>query len=306
MTITQIEYAIAIYTHRNFSIAAEKCFVTQPTLSAQIQKLEDELGIFIFDRSKHPITVTDEGEAFISQAYEVIHSYKKLYEVVKTVKNEMSGTLKLGVIPSVSPYLIPLFINHLATTLPLVNIIIEELSTKQIVKKIKTDQIDIGLLVSPLLESSIIETPLFQEPFLCYIHPEHPLFNKETINTSDLDIDEMALMEEGNPLRNQILRSLGFSTNNIEYNKEKQVVFNVGSIEMVIQMVEIQKNYTLLPALCISSLKEEQKKWLRKLENENPYREICLATHQSFAKQRLLFLLKNTILQSLPSNLFFV
>ena len=181
MTIIQLEYIIAVDTHKSFAEAAQSCYVSQPALSMQIKKIEEELGILIFDRSKKPVLTTDIGKAIINQSREIIRQVQGIQEIVDNQKGEVGGELRVGIIPTLSPYLLPLFITKFMKKYPSVKLVIEELLTNQIVTKLNNDLLDVGILVSPLNENSILEIPLFYEPFMVYASKTHP-FSKRTKN----------------------------------------------------------------------------------------------------------------------------
>jgi len=173
MTITQLEYIIALDTYRNFAIAAENCFVTQPTLSMQIQKLEKEFGVILFDRSEQPVIPTDIGEIIIKQAREVINESKKINELVKLYSNNIEGDLSIGIIPTVAPYLLPMFLKSFIEKYPKINLKVEELLTMHIVDRIKSGMLDMGIVSTPLEINGIEEIPMFNDPFLIFLSSTH-------------------------------------------------------------------------------------------------------------------------------------
>lgn len=179
MTITQLEYIIAVDTHRNFSVAATHCFVTQPTLSMQIQKLEEDLGIKIFDRSKQPVIPTEPGEEVIKQARVIIHEVKMMHQNIKDRKGLVEGELRIGIIPTLAPYLLPLFLQSFLNKYPDIKIRVKEMTTELLVEKLKAGRIDAGLLVTPLQDSSIIEYPLFYEELVAYVSKSNAAFKKK-------------------------------------------------------------------------------------------------------------------------------
>ena len=197
MTITQLEYIIAVDTHKSFAEAARHCFVTQPTLSMQIKKIEEELNVLIFDRSKKPVLTTDIGRMIIDQARITVQEASRIKEVIQNQKDEIKGTLKVGIIPTLSPYLLPLFITNFIQDYPEVNLVVEELLSSQIIEKLSSDMLDVGILVTPLNLKSIIEMPLFYEKFVVYMSSNHPLSEKTRIDFKELDINEMWLLKEG-------------------------------------------------------------------------------------------------------------
>ena len=205
MTLTQLEYILAVHEHRHFGKAAESCFVTQPTLSMQIQKLEDELQITIFDRSKSPIQTTEDGLMVIDQAGKIIKEQKRLFSLLAERGSEVKGDFRLAVIPTLSPFILPLFLENFVKAYPLVNLQIQEAKTEDIIAMLKKDQIDAGLLVTPLNESFIEERPLYYEPFYLFVNPSNALSKKKSVTQDELDLNEIWLLNKGNCFREQVL-----------------------------------------------------------------------------------------------------
>src|SRR5687768_8393452 len=169
MTFTQLEYIIAVDTHRHFAKAAKQCFITQPTLSMQIQKLEEELGSKIFDRSKQPVIPTEIGEEIVRQARIIIHETKMIHELIRDRDGVLQGELRIGIIPTLAPYLLPMFLQPFLTAYPGIRIRVKEMTTDIIVEKLKAGRIDVGLLVTPLQDNGIREHPLFYEELVAYV-----------------------------------------------------------------------------------------------------------------------------------------
>ena len=206
MTLIQLEYIVAVATYGNFSEAASHCFVTQPTLSMQIQKLEDELGLVIFDRTRQPIVPTEFGARIISQARKILNESEKLRYEVEKETGKFSGRLRIGIIPTISPYLLPRFINALVNTYPAVELLIDEITTKEILAGINKDKIDVGILALPVNELGIVEEFLYSEPFVAFIPKEHFLHNKEQLNVEDISVNDLLLLKEGHCLREHALK----------------------------------------------------------------------------------------------------
>jgi len=205
MTLVQLEYIIAVDTWRHFATAAAKCFVTQPTLSMQIQKLEEELGVRLFDRSKVPVVPTVEGVEIIQQARVVLKEAERLGEIVRERKGEMVGELRLGILPTVAPYLLPLFLSSFLQQYPGIRLTVIELTTEAIVERLKKNLLDAGVLVTPLHEPGIFEQPLFYEEFVVYVSPAEPAYKKRYVLADDIDVRHLWLLEEGHCLRSQIM-----------------------------------------------------------------------------------------------------
>ena len=301
MTLTQLAYILAVDKFRHFGKAARSCFVTQPTLSMQLQKLEDELGVVIFDRSKSPVLPTSEGERIINQARVVIREEKRLLDLVQQSKDELAGEFRLAVIPTLSTYILPLFLQDFVDKHPKLNLIIEESKTEEIVGMLAEDQMDAGLLVTPLNDDTLIERVLFYEPFYLFVAPEHPLAKRKKIREDDLDLKEIWLLNKGNCFRDQVL-------NICSERKEEQEVggsirFESGNLETLKNMVLTSSGYTVLPHLAVSQLSAQRRKLIREFHPPVPTREVSLVYARSVLKERVIDALEETILERLPRAL---
>lgn len=299
MTLTQLEYALAVNKFRHFGQAAKACHVTQPTLSMQLQKLEDELGVFLFDRSKSPVLPTAEGEAILKQAQIVIQESKKIYSIVDSAEEELTGEFRLSVIPTLSPYVLPLFLKKFGEQFPKVKLIIEENKTEDIIRLLGNDEIDAGLLVTPLHEDSLIERVLFYEPFQLFASSDHKLLKKNKVKEADLSEDDLWLLNEGHCFRDQVLNICSMNRS----KKEEYLKFESGNLETLKNLVLKGDGYTLLPQLASMNLPSNQKKQLREFSKPIPTREISLVYSRSFLKERIINALEQVILASLPKNL---
>jgi LysR family hydrogen peroxide-inducible transcriptional activator len=300
VTLVQLQYILAVDTWRHFATAAEKCFVTQPTLSMQIQKMEEELGVRIFDRSKVPVVPTDEGVAIIAQAREVLREADRLVALAQEKKGELVGELKVGIIPTLAPYLLPLFLKTFLKRFPGIRLTITELTTDAIVEKLKKNVLDAGLLVTPLEADGINEHPLFYEEFVVYVSPDELAYKKRYVLADDIDVRHLWLLEEGHCLRSQImhlceLRTLTRERNNFQYD--------AGSVETLKKLVETRNGITILPELALQDLTRRQMKMVRHFKPPAPVREVSLATHRNFVKKKFLDVLSETILQSVPDRM---
>ncbi len=222
MPLTQLHYIVAVDNFRHFGTAANHCFVTQPTLSMQIQKLEDELGILIFDRTKHPVAVSETGEKILKQARLILQESNRLQNIVGETSGEFSGRLRIGIIPTIAPFLLPMFLKTFLNKYSAVELIVNEIITDDIISSLNKDRIDIGILALPINHAGIIEETLYYEPFIGYIPEEHELFNKESLMIDDLNVNELLLLEEGHCFRDQALKLCNSSERDIS-NKTKKV-----------------------------------------------------------------------------------
>ncbi len=300
MTITQLEYIIAVDTFRHFADAAENCCITQPTLSMQIQKLEEELEVKIFDRSKQPVIPTEIGEEIIAQSRVILKESKRIKEIITTKKDEKSGELRLGIIPTLAPYLLPLFLQNFLKKYPLVKVKITELTTDDLLEKLKKNQIDVGLLITPTNDENINEYPLFYEEFVVYTSKTNKIYKKNYVLAEDIDINSLWLLEEGHCFRSQImniceLRKASISEINCEYE--------AGSIETLKKIVQTNNGMTILPELATHDLTIEQLKMVRRFKSPAPVREVSLVTHRSYLKKQIIDLLNEEILSVIPDEM---
>jgi len=300
MTLVQLEYIVAVDTYRNFVVAAEKCFVTQPTLSMQIQKLEDTLGVILFDRSKQPVVPTEIGIPVIDQARVILAEADNLNEIINSYKKELSGVIKVGVIPTVAPYLLPKIITRFTEKYPKVQLLIWEYTTEQIVQKLKVGLLDCGILSTPLDDKTLNELPLFYEAFAIYASKGNAVLNKRSITAEDIDINDLWLLNEGHCMRNQVLN---LCSKKAELNKLKPFEYNTGSVETLKRMVDINTGITVLPELSIMDLNKEEAKRVRRFKDPVPAREISIVTHRNFLKRGIISALEKEIVDSLPEEM---
>lgn len=300
MTIVQLEYIVALDSYRSFVLAAEKCFVTQPTLSMQVQKLEDTLGVKIFDRSKQPVVPTEIGEEIIAQARILLSESQKIKEIISDRQKELSGELKIGIIPTISPYLLPRIITRFIENYPLVKLIVWEQTTEEIVQKLKLGTIDCGILSTPLHEAGILEIPVFYENFVAYASKSSKLFKKKSIEPDDIDMEEIWVLNEGHCMREQVLNicqrrraTKGFQ--HFEYN--------TGSVETLKRMVEQNNGATILPELSLSDLTDKQLDKVRHFKSPEPVREVSIVIQKNYLKRRMIEALKNEILEFVPKRM---
>ncbi|MGO4904388.1 LysR substrate-binding domain-containing protein [Flavobacterium sp. W20_MBD1_R3] len=291
MTITQLKYVLAVAEHKNFTLAAEKCFVTQPTLSMQIQKIEEELSIQIFDRTKKPIQLTEIGHKIVNQAKNIVIEADRIQDIVEQQKGFIGGEFRLGIIPTVMPTLLPMFLNNFIKKYPKVKLIIEELNTEEIIIKLNNGHLDAAIAATPLMEEKIKEIVLYFEPFVAYIPESHHTFQKEEIEVSDLNVDEILLLQDGHCFREGILnlcKSAG-------KNESNHFQIQSGSFETLIKLADEGLGTTLLPYLHTLDLKEKDKLKLRQFKEPKPAREISLIFPKNELKIQIIDALRATI-----------
>jgi len=302
MTIVQLEYLIAVDTFRHFATAAENSFVTQPTLSMQLQKLEEELEVQIFDRSRVPVRPTEIGRGIIAQARIVVSESKKIKELVQNLKQELSGELRIGIIPTLAPYLMPLFITGFLEKYPHVKVVVQELLTDEIVEKLNHELLDVGLLVTPLDNRNIKELPLFYEAFMVYVNPKHPLASQKDVNPSELHLDDLWVLNEGHCFRSQVLNICNRG-GKIGGSEHQNFDYKSGSLETLKRIVETQHGITLLPELSVLEMPADKKKLVRMFREPQPLREVSLVVHKSFLKKRMIEALQKEIIASVPASI---
>lgn len=296
-TLTQLEYIIAVDTHRHFATAAEHCFVSQPTLSMQIKKMEDLLDVVIFDRSKHPVIPTDIGIKIIDQARVIIRENKKVKEIIKSHKNEVGGELKIGIIPTLASSILPRFVGDFVRNFENVELQVQEMITSDIEIALENDQIDVGILVTPLKKENLNEMPMFYEEILIYGNKNNPLMQKEKVNPLDVGEPDIWLLNNGHCFRSQVINLCAVK------NIKTQVLpfhYESGSLETLIKLVDKEGGATLLPELVVEDLLNNRKECVRAFEDFTPLREISLVTARNFAKSKLVELLFDEIRKSVP------
>lgn len=297
MTLTQLNYVVAVAQHHSFLKAAEACHVTQPTLSQQIQKLEAELGVQIFDRQSQPVTPTLLGEKIVVQALVALKEAEKIQDLIDETRGDLQGKVTIGVIPTLAPYLLPLFLKKFSDAHPNLQIHIEELQTEQIVEKIHAREMDLGLAVTPLEDVTLVQRSLFLEPFMLYVSETHPLAKQKNVDAKDLSPNDIYLLKEGHCFREQSLSLCQSRAKKVGHH----VQFESGSLETLKEFVESGEGYTLLPSL--ATLKIKNSKYLKPFSAPVPSREVSLVYSPHFIRIKLIESLANSILDSLPKEM---
>jgi LysR family hydrogen peroxide-inducible transcriptional activator len=295
MTLTQLEYIVAVDTHRHFVMASEKCFVTQPTLSMQIQKLEEELGAKLFDRTRQPVIPTDIGIRVIAQARLVLREALIIEELINDQKDIMTGEIRIGIIPTLAPYLLPPLFKQMRERYPDVELTVKETITDDVIHELKSNRLDCGLVVTPLNDSSIREDVLFYEELFVYVSRKNALYDKKYVLANDIDPNQLWLLEEGHCFRSQVL-------NLCELRKSSDFHFKyeTGNIETLKRLVDKSDGITILPELAVMEFNKVQMKFVKRLKQPSPAREVSLVTHRDHLKTKLLKTLKDEILNIVP------
>ena len=300
ITLTQLEYIVAIDEYRHFATAAEKCFVTQPTLSMQIKKLEDELGVIIFDRSRQPVVPTDLGAKLIEQARMTLSATQRIKEIIQEEQQEVEGTLKIGIIPTLAPYLLPVFIGPYIRKYPAVKVEVEELVSEEIIRRLKRDMLDVGLFVTPYHDEKIVERPVFYEEMLVYAHPDSELLKKKEVGHEDIVTSDIWMLGNGHCFRNQVVNLCEMSASQ---HKNLPFEFESNSLETLMRIVDVEGGFTLIPELALQYMSPEKKIQVRSIAITKPLREVSVIYSRHFSKQRLITLLCDEIKSVVPAHM---
>ena len=284
MTITQLKYVLAIAEYKNFTKAAEKCFVTQPTLSTQIQKLEDELDVIIFDRGKKPIELTEVGRKIVFQARNIVNEADRIQDIVDQQKGFIGGEFRLGIIPTIMPTLLPMFLKNFIKKYPKVKLKIEELATEEILTRINDGHLDAAIVATPLENETVKERVLYYEPFVAYIPDNHRLKDKKNIQVSDLEIRDMLLLEDGHCFRDGVINLC----KTFKDHEEDKFQLESGSIETLIKLSNEGLGMTLLPYLHTVDFREKLSHNLRHFVEPSPAREVSIIYHKSELKMQII------------------
>jgi LysR family transcriptional regulator, hydrogen peroxide-inducible genes activator len=290
MTITQLKYVLAIAEYKNFTLASQNCYVTQPTLSMQIQKLEDELGVKLFNRKKKPIQLTAIGEKIVLQAKIIVDESNRLQDIVDQQKGFIGGEFKLGIIPTIMPTLLPMFLSVFTKKHPKVKLHIEELTTEEIIKKLLDGHLDAAIAATPLENKALTERVLYYEPFVGFIPENHALYSKSSLVPDDLDVENILLLEDGHCFKESVLNICKSD----KLSENQSFKLESGSFDTLIKLSKEGLGMTLIPYLNTLDLKEDDK-YLRPFEKPEPAREVSLIFHKAQLKIQMIEALKSTI-----------
>jgi LysR family hydrogen peroxide-inducible transcriptional activator len=296
MTLSQLEYIVALDNFRHFVTAAESCGVSQPNLTTQVKKLEEEIGVRIFDRDIKPLRPTIAGNSVLIKARKILKEISELKEFVLTERESLQGQFTLGVIPTISPYLLPLFLPAFVKQNPQTKLMIREMQTAEIIQELQRGTLDLGLLATPLEEKTIREVPLFYEPFLLYLPKDHPFIKRKHLIPAMLDPNQILVLDEGHCFRDQILSICNRRVSNNNFGFE----FQSGSIESLMRLVDKGVGYTLVPEMAVMGI--EESKFIRRFDAPEPVREISLVVAKNFTKNVLIHAIRKSILTSIPER----
>lgn len=291
MTIIQLEYLLAVANCGSFSLASEHCFVTQPSLSMQIKALEEELGVVLLDRSKKPVIPTEAGEVVIEQARQTIAAYNYIREAVSELKGETAGKLRLGVIPTIAPYLLHKFIPEFAQRYPRVELEIKEMVTRDIIDALKHDAIDAALVASGTCGDGINEQELFDDRFYAYVSQSNPLYERSNIRIEDIDLKELLLLSDGHCMRDQIIELC-----QARRNMPSHYYFESGSIDTLMRIVDSTSLMTIIPEMAVEFVPVHHRNQVKQLAKGATSRKIAIAVRRTYVKNSIINALKEVIL----------
>lgn len=298
MNLQQLEYIVSLGQHRHFGKAAEHCSITQPTLSTMLQKLEDELGVKIFDRSRQAIQPTPVGHKILAQAAVILRQVEIMREIITNESNALSGHLTIGVLPTIAPYLLPRLIPILERKLSKLSITFVELITSACLEHLRSDEIDVALIASLSEAEDLTDAPLYYEEFIAYISEREPLYEQQVLRSSEVDPTHLWLLDEGHCFRNQLLKFCA-----LRGNKPRRLDYNRGSLETFMHMVERGSGITFIPELCMLSLDQSRRRFARPFTIPRPARQINLCTRADFVRTKLKEVLMECILEAVPEEM---
>ena len=298
MTLQQMEYIVAVYRLRHFAKAAEHCGVTQPTLSAMIQKLEQELGVKLFERSSQQVVPTAIGRLVVEQAWRVISRARKIKDIVEEERNALSGVFRIGILPTIAPYLLPRFFTRLMEEYPDIDFRVSEMKTADCKKALTRGEIDVAIIVSLGEIEGMEQDSLYFEQFIAYVSENDSLFQSKSIRSADLPGHFLWLLDEGHCFRDQLVKFC-----NIKSACDSKLTYSLGSIETFMRMVEAGQGITFIPELALDQLTESQKRLVRPFAIPIPTREVVLLTTKTFVRKGIKQMMINEIRDSVPQRM---
>ena len=297
MTIIQLEYLLAVASCGSFSKASELCFVTQPSLSMQIKNLEEELGVVLLDRTKKPVVPTQVGAIVIEKAKEALLAYNTVRECVEELRGSVAGKIRLGVIPTIAPYLLPQVVQVFADKYPKVELEIREMTTPEIIKAIDKDELDAAILAGGTCPDRITEHELFDDRFYAYVSPDNPLSARTNLRIEDIAHKDLLLLAEGHCLRDQVLELCG-----LNHKQEHPYSFQSGSLETLMRIVDSTDKITVIPEMAIPYLSESARSRVKSLARGAASRKIVIGVRRTYAKESIVNALRETIVEEVKKN----
>ncbi|MDR1543222.1 MAG: hydrogen peroxide-inducible genes activator [Prevotellaceae bacterium] len=300
MNIQQLEYLIAVDEARHFAKAADACFVTQPTLSTMIQRLEEELDAKIFDRTRHPVEPTEIGKRIIAQARLSLKSLDSIKGIVEGEQTTVEGVFRLGVIPTIASYLVPKLLTKQHEKFSKLKLVIRETSTAVLLEQLANGSLDGGILAGPIHNENFAEIPVYYEKFYAYVSPYDALYQEKEIDLDKINIHDLWLLENEHCLRGQIERLCNLKKQNINKNSAS---FESGSIDTLLHIVDINSGITIIPEMHAMGLPEDKQDNLRQFKNITAVREVCLLTSKDYARKSMLNAVKEIVENSVPKSM---
>ena len=297
MTIIQLEYLLAVANCGSFSLAAEHCFVTQPSLSMQVKALEEELGVVLLDRTKKPIIPTAVGEVVLEQAREALRSYKHIHEAVAAMRGDTAGKMRLRVITTIAPYLLHKFIPTFVKEYPKVELEIHEMVTADIIEALKRDRIDAALVASGTCGEGITEHDLFSDHFYANVSPSDPLFERSNIRIEDIDFKDLILLSRGNCMRDQI-----FELCQAAHDIPSHFYFESGSLDALMRMVDCTSCMTIIPEMALEFIPLSRRNRVKSIAKGATSRRVALAVSRTYVKLSIVEALRKTILSCVDQD----
>lgn len=297
MTIIQLEYLLAVANCGSFSLAAEHCFVTQPSLSMQVKSLEEELGVVLLDRSKKPVIPTEAGEAVLAQAREALKEYNAIREVVSELKGETAGKMRLGVIPTIAPYLLHRFIPDFVQMYPKVELEIREMVTSDIVDALRRDRIDAAIVAAGTCGEGIVEQELFSDRFYLYVSPNNPLYERTNVRIEDIDLKDLVLLSPGNCMRDQIIELC-----QARRGMTHHYSFESGTLDTLMRIVDCTSCVTVIPEMALDYIPAERRRQVKTLAKGATSRKIAVAIRRTYVKTSIVKALTDTIIKAVVNK----
>jgi len=299
MNLQQLKYVLSLAKHQHFETAAEACFISQSTLSTMVSKLESELGVRLFDRSRKPVSLTTEGHLLLPKMQTIVADMNGIYELAQEIRGECTGEWKFAAIPTIAPYVLPDFLQEFAAQCPAVFFTVTEQTTTEIIRKIKANEVDVGLISIPVNDAELEEIHLYNEPLVLY---DAGSKRQGPIDPKEITVNKLCLLEEGHCLRAQVLELC----ERVEkpFSASNRIHFVAGSLEGLIRHVRKNSGSTLFPFLATLDLKEADKMHLRAFSDPIPFRKVGLVVRKNYARRAMLKKAVEIIQQQITPLLF--
>ena len=295
MTLQQLRYIVAIDDHRHFGKAAEACGLTQSTLSLMVKKLEEELDVRIFDRDAHPVAPTAVGRQVIDRAKVILYNAEQLVEMTRSEKEALSGPLKVALISSVAPTLVPSLFKYIGERYPSIDLQAEEMLSDTVKDKLRKAEVDMGILVGPVREPNLLEIPLYYERFLAYVSPDNPAYAQEEIQSSFLRTQPIWIIRDG--LRQLVPQDV--KEGSFTYER----FFEGGRVGILIQIVNENGGITFIPETHARMILFSQQRCIRPVVNPVPGRTVSLVIRNDYIHEAKLNAVVDAIKQVIPGEM---